>query len=146
MRDNEDLLKLFDHISNGEATDEEISEYNRWCNDFQTQGITMSNIEGITAEMLTEIRKQIHLNSRTHRLSLWVKIAIAASVLLVLTTGGYYLLQSQQSKQIVRNQSNDVAPGSNKAILTLANRHTIILDSAHNGQLARHWHNDKKRR
>ncbi len=68
---------------------------------------------------------------------LWPRIAVAASVLLMLSIGGYFLvLQKQPSNQIAQNEIHDIAPGSNKAVLTLANGKTIILTGARNGKLA----------
>lgn len=136
MTHNEDLLQFFSRISNGEATDEEITEYNRWCNAFQTEGTPLPNIEEIKAEMLTEIRKQIRHNPKTIRLRLWTKIAAAASVILIVAIGEYYLIHKSQPKQIAQVHFHDLSPGGNKATLTLANGQTIILENVHNGQLA----------
>jgi len=136
MEINDDLLKLLDRISNGEATEEEISEYNRWCHAFQSKGMPVPNIEEIKAGMLTEIKKQIHYDSKIYRLRSWTKTAVAASVILVLIFGGYYFAHRQHPKQMAEIQLKDVAPGGNKAILTLANGQTIVLDSVPSGQLA----------
>jgi transmembrane sensor len=64
----------------------------------------------------------------------------AAAVLLLLGSGSYFLLNREHSKREVavvkkNAQVNDVAPGGNKAILTLANGSTIILNNAKNGAL-----------
>jgi ferric-dicitrate binding protein FerR (iron transport regulator) len=62
----------------------------------------------------------------------------AAAILLVLVMGSYFLFFRQHAVQveIALQADNDVPPGGNKAILTLANGKKIILDSADNGQLA----------
>ncbi len=66
----------------------------------------------------------------------WVRVA--AAVMLVVIGGVAYQLFSK--RKINRTMplaethySNDVPPGGHKAILTLANGSTIVLDSAHNG-------------
>jgi transmembrane sensor len=70
-------------------------------------------------------------------LKLWPRITAAASVLLMLSIGGYFLLHKKQpSGQIAQNQIHDIAPGSNKAVLTLANGKVITLTGARNGNLA----------
>ena len=67
----------------------------------------------------------------------------AAAVILILTTGGYFLLKgNQQGQKLASNKKNlpagqDVAPGSNKAILTLADGTNVILDTANNGAISK---------
>ncbi|MEO9021165.1 MAG: FecR domain-containing protein [Ginsengibacter sp.] len=75
---------------------------------------------------------------RKYHLKWWA----AAAILIVLAGSAYLFSRSMgtgdnikviaQSKPIM----NDLAPGHEGAILTLANGETIILDSAHNGLLA----------
>lgn len=66
------------------------------------------------------------------------RIAAAASVLLLLTAAGWFML-SRSSKPDVTTAAvikNDVSPGGNKALLTLADGSTIVLDNAANGIVA----------
>jgi transmembrane sensor len=64
-------------------------------------------------------------------------MASVAAVLAGLAIGGYFILrQPVHVQQTVQNQHNDIAPGSNKAILTLANGQKIVLTGAKNGQIA----------
>lgn len=66
----------------------------------------------------------------------------AAAVLFILVSGGLaYLYFTTHSLQKIagtprNNIKNDRAPGGNKAILTLADGSSIVLDSAHNGDLS----------
>jgi transmembrane sensor len=64
----------------------------------------------------------------------------AAAAILVLMGGAYIWRKETFSRtpstQLSERFRNDVAPGSNKAVLTLANGSQIILDSAVNGALA----------
>lgn len=68
---------------------------------------------------------------------LW-KFAVAAILILVATGTYYFSRQSEESHPIARSKknTNDVAPGGNKAILTLADGSEIVLDDAHNGEIA----------
>jgi ferric-dicitrate binding protein FerR (iron transport regulator) len=64
---------------------------------------------------------------------------MAAAAVLLLLAGGAWLLLRPRTVNVVAATSryhNDVAPGSNKAVLTLADGSTITLDSSHSGQLA----------
>lgn len=63
----------------------------------------------------------------------WRKFAAAAVILMTLSAGAfYYLSRPSLSGDLV----NDIAPGGNKAILTLANGEKIVLTDAKNGDLA----------
>ena len=66
--------------------------------------------------------------------------AAAASVIVLLSLG-YFFFKKQDTPQVAKilppaELLNDAAPGGNKAILTLGNGQTIILDSADNGTLS----------
>lgn len=64
----------------------------------------------------------------------------AAAVLVLLGAFSLYQFKVKEKAKIAVAESsiqkNDIAPGGNKAVLTLANGSTIILDSAANGNLA----------
>ncbi len=68
----------------------------------------------------------------------WLRLAAAAVVLAFLSVGGYFLLGKKvnNQQQIAQNQIHDIAPGGNKAILTLADGKKISLTDAKNGTLA----------
>lgn len=65
----------------------------------------------------------------------------AAAILLLLAAGSYFLINQNghQSVHQVTEKSpeQDFAPGGNKAVLTLADGSTIILDSVQNGLLSK---------
>jgi transmembrane sensor len=63
----------------------------------------------------------------------------AAAILLIVATGSYFLWKQDAGKEVARNHQppivNDLAPGDNKAILTLADGTKVVLDTAGNGAL-----------
>lgn len=67
----------------------------------------------------------------------------AAAVLLMAATGTYIFWNRDAGKEIAKSNvgqhpaPNDIAPGGNKAILTLADGTTVVLDTADNGALAK---------
>lgn len=64
---------------------------------------------------------------------------VAAAVLLILATGGYFLLRQTEtaSPALVKKEPlNDALPGRNGAILTLADGSSIVLDSLPGGEIA----------
>lgn len=78
---------------------------------------------------------------RTHLVSvkrLWLRIAVAASIVITCAVGGYYYFFSEKaSTQTEFAMTNDIVPGKNAATLTLANGKKIALADAHNGELAK---------
>lgn len=64
------------------------------------------------------------------------RIAIAASVMLFLTIGTYFILhKTDADKQIVQNSISDIRPGNNKAVLHLANGRQIYLGGNKTGAI-----------
>ncbi len=63
------------------------------------------------------------------------KFAVAASVILAVSFGGYFLLHNPQPQQ-VSYYKNDILPGHSQATLTLANGQKIILSKGLAGRIA----------
>jgi ferric-dicitrate binding protein FerR (iron transport regulator) len=67
------------------------------------------------------------------------RIAGAAAIILLLGAGAYLWIQHQDRPDITRNENrpgllkNDALPGRNGAILTLADKHQVVLDSLGDG-------------
>jgi transmembrane sensor len=78
------------------------------------------------------------IKQRTGIKKLWPRIAAVASIVLVVSVGGYFYYNPSLSK--IRQTTTDVAdiaPGKMGATLTLANGKKIRLSAAAKGQLAR---------
>lgn len=85
---------------------------------------------------LDEIEYQLMENTAKVKIRLWPRIAAAAAVLIVVGSGLFYLQQRSPEHLTANVYKNDVAPGGNKAMLTLADGSKISLDEAANHQLA----------
>lgn len=72
---------------------------------------------------------------------MWLKYGAVASVALMMAIGGWYFFNPKQEAEgmesLASRYKNDVQPGSNKAVLTLADGSTISLDDVANGKIAR---------
>ncbi len=130
----EEIQALLEKYNNGQATDEEKALLETWYNkDTGRKALDLSakDIENDIQEVLFSLPK------RPRTISIWPRLAVAASVIVCLGIGSYFALNNRPKKQqITQTQHQDAAPGSNKAILTLSDGSQIALNNAHNGALA----------
>jgi transmembrane sensor len=118
----------------GTATKEEKVFLENWILYGTSGGIDLTDDELL--QDLFEIRKRLNIDRAQNRtVRLWPVIAAAASILLFLSIGGYIILHKQPKQQTAR-LLNDIAPGGNKAVLTLSGGKQISLTDAKLGVLA----------
>jgi ferric-dicitrate binding protein FerR (iron transport regulator) len=129
----EEILLLIKRYNEGACTQEEKDLLETWYAN-QDQLFQPELEESMMEQDLADISRT--LPAPQPKKILWSRIAAAASLILCLGFGGYFLLHKQATQQIVKNQVNVITPGGNKAILTLANGRQIILANASNGKLA----------
>lgn len=99
-------------------------------------------LDSILQKILQPQNNLVEMHVTKKRFS-WLKAAVAASIILMLGSGAYlWFNRSSPNDKITANIktpkiTDDVAPGSNKALLLLADGSSIVLDSAKDGTLAR---------
>lgn len=146
---NARILSLIDKFEQGLATGEEMQELETWFQSFEdipniTDKLTAEQQLKTESRLLQRIDKNIdaHLAKapvlpQPKQVSIWTKVMVAASVLIISSIGGYFLLnKSFRSGQPIFSSTTDFAPGGSRAILTLGNGKQIMLNDAHNGTLA----------
>jgi transmembrane sensor len=76
---------------------------------------------------------------KTKIISLFISAAKVAAVISVFSTVGFYFIYKHKpvNNQVAIVKSSKILPGSNKAVLTLANGKAIVLDNKANGTLAK---------
>lgn len=120
---------LLEKIGSGKLTpeEEEIAKY--WLlrlNEEDNVDLTEAELEDISREMWASLETLPNVRPKVRRLR--PRIAAAASILLILSAGSYFIFKNsrvkQQSPLVARN---DVAPAGNQAYLTLSNGQKIIL-------------------
>jgi len=131
----------------GTITPEEAKEYADWYNANQDAPVDIpasfaASEAAHEQRMLQNMEERIGLHTpvvplvQKHRRLWW-----GAAAVVVIAAGSYFWLQRQVSPVALPDNNQiasqyDVAPGTNKAVLTLSNGRQIILDSATNGTLA----------
>lgn len=131
-KNEEDLKKVIsDYL---ERTDDDVSE-NHPAIQSATQAAYKKLAQSLHAQPIDKKGRVISM-----RRNYFYRIAAAAVVVLAIGTGVYYLTKDSSPKQLAQNNpaapvKADVAPGGNKAVLTLADGSQIILDSAKEGTI-----------
>jgi len=134
MKQAQELLEKYNA---GLASPEEKAMVESWYLKYKTAPSTLT-----PEELLYEFN--IGLPQLKHRLGQhktvkwWSRVAVAASLLLCVGVG-LVLLQKQSPKKaptMAVHQPKAITPGTNKAILTLADGRKITLESEQNGNLA----------
>lgn len=99
----------------------------------------------VSKKLLSAIHQQIEIPQKQEKASIirmWTIRFAAASLIGVIALSTFLWFKQQSVQSIVGPQQHytstkdDVNPGGNKAVLTLADGSTIILDTAENGALA----------
>jgi ferric-dicitrate binding protein FerR (iron transport regulator) len=150
MQIPENILVLIEKYHAGTATPEEKLLLNEWYHSFNDREaelvVNMSDTEeqlaGRIRNRLLETIRQEHEPAIT-RFRRWWQVAAAAVILVLVSAGTYFIFfDKSPAREIVKTTipkprlKNDIAPGGNKAVLTLADNSTIVLDSASNGTIS----------
>ncbi|MDO3627511.1 FecR family protein [Mucilaginibacter sp. BT774] len=135
----QDIEDLIERYNKGLTTPEENALVESWYLKYRHDDPYLSHfqLEDDQKESLGRLLNEIGGSSKKIRVS---HFAIAASILIFLVAGIYFLVTNNKPPQriaINKPKKQDVAPGGNKAILTLGDGSTIALNSAKIGKLAR---------
>ena len=150
MQIPENIVALIDKCLSGKATPEEKELLNKWYHSFNDAAVdvrltSMQNEEQIAERIKLRLLSTVQNSTvakaeRPHRI--WWRIPAAAAVFLLIASSIFFTFNPKNKKQeLVKTELNrptpvnDIAPGGNKAVLTLADGSSIVLDSAANGTL-----------
>src|SRR5476651_1221546 len=120
---SKEIEELLDRYNSGMATPKEKALVETWYLKYKPAVLNVSRqqLEEDQHESLNKLLFQI--NSKNKKAP-WPALVAAASLLIFLTAGLYFLIiHKPQQQQVAINKplKNDIAPGGNKAILTLSN-------------------------
>lgn len=134
--DKQRAAQLFEKFSNNTLTEQERAELESW---YVHYGSTQEGLRDpdVFQKNLAEMDSAFPFKKPARVKRLWVRIAAAASILLCCSVGLYfYRYHHSKPTETAQLSKNDIAPGSNKAILTLSGGQKIILNNAKTGQIA----------
>ena len=142
--DKESFYKLLDKYIAGEASKEEEQRLLNFYGSFKpsNKNEELPDTKELKHKIFNKISENINVeveNESSFRLFHMKSFSIAAMIMVALSVGLYFysnrtLPQEEQFAEL--NVKNDILPGNNKAVLTLADGSRISLDDAANGLLA----------
>ena len=147
MQHPENILALIEKYLAGTITQAERDHLGQWYHSFdhdEIEVISDENEEQLFERIRNRLLETIGQNRNDQRnvrgKARWRIPAAAALAIIILLSATYLMYSSQSSKSpIVKTTlpetktKHDIAPGGNKAVLTLADGSPVILDSVSNG-------------
>jgi transmembrane sensor len=131
----QDIKVMLENFRQGKATDEELDLLETWYLTYREEGTENPDMAERLAAVDTVWAKLENGHRPVKRMAKWCSVAAAA--ILLLSVGGYFVWQAVQVPVITVSQlagtKKDIAPGTNKATLTIAGSGTLVLDSARTG-------------
>lgn len=128
-KEEEQLLKYYDSLQERNVS---------W--NAEEMGIQEDIKKKLYQNALNEISRRENQHNRNNIKSLFPYWKAAAAILIIVSTSLYFYTQRSDQRLAKENKiqpvQNDVPPGGNKAILTLADGKQIILDNAEDGTLS----------
>lgn len=137
----EEIQNILIRYQNGDASPEEELKLKLWYD----KEVGLSNWESDHEEqvLMGSLKRKIDAEiddadeMKIIRYINWKRYVAAAAVILVLfSAAGLYFYSESQKKEVRSYVKNDIGPGGNKAILTLADGTRISLTDVDDGQLA----------
>jgi len=118
--ENKQEKELIEKYLSGNCTPEEKEAIESWYLDYakhRPEDIDEPDYPSAESEIWNAIQQRNQPKVKT----LWPRLAAAASVLLLITAGIYFIGHRPLKQQVAQTQIHDIAPGTNKAILILGN-------------------------
>lgn len=120
------ISELLKKYQDGSLSNEDKDKLDAWYLDkASNSNLQLSEYELEDSYQL--LKSKLPLQQETKVVSLWPRIAVAASIAVVLGTGIFYFTQSKQQPVQVVAKPQEIAPGGNRGVLTLSNGKQIVL-------------------
>lgn len=147
---NDRLKYLLEQYAADASTPEETMELFEWIKNLKDDVLFKEKVKELwTDHNLNEPLPQTDWNTIYTKITnapvigqrrIWPRIWAAAAIIAALSAGSYFILNKPVNEQPIAATSklhpqDKLVPGTDKAVLTLANGNQIILDSAGNGAL-----------
>lgn len=143
--DKQQAKELVQRYNRGLATAKEKALLENWYMQ-KSDSILLEDDEIDFNRIETELRTRAlsHADQDQHGVQIkhfriWPRIAAAVAIIVIAGAGWFYYANksAERKNELAIFKAKNILPGSNKAVLTLANGQTIVLTDAQNGDLAK---------
>lgn len=121
-----EILALLQKYQNGTLSDEDKDKLDAWyLHKASASKLQLSEYE--LEDSYELLKSKLPLLQETKVIPVWTRVAVAASIALLLGTGIFYFSKPKQQPVQVVEKPQEITPGGNRGILTLSNGKQIIL-------------------
>lgn len=125
MKENE-ILALLQKYQEGTLSNQDQDKLDAWyLHKASTSNLQLSDYE--LEDSYELLKSKLPLQAEPKVIRLWPRVAVAASIALLLGTGIFYFAKPKEQIIPVAEKAQEIAPGGTRGILTLSNGKQIIL-------------------
>ncbi|KUJ61280.1 iron dicitrate transport regulator FecR [Flavobacteriaceae bacterium CRH] len=121
-----EILALLQKHQNGSLSNEDEDKLDAWYLHKASNSTKQLN-EYELEDSYEYLKSKLPLQQEKKVISLWPRVAVAASIALLLGTGMFYFTKPKEQIIQVAEKPQEIAPGGNRGILTLSNGKQIVL-------------------
>ncbi len=142
------FLEILERYNSGKATKEEVQYLEAYYNMFEINNDFLNDDNERSIKEGIKLRVDRAINQYEGKTQdagaspgifkmFFLRYAAAAMALIMLSIGTYFILRKGNDATSQLAVHDELSPGTNKAILTLANGKKIVLDKSANGEIAK---------
>lgn len=125
MNENE-ILALLKKYQEGTLSNEDKDKVDAWyLHKASNSNLQLNEYE--LEDSYQYLKEKLPLKQETKVIRIWPRVAVAASIAVLLGTGIFYFTKTKEQPIQVAEKTQEIAPGGNRGILTLSNGKQIVL-------------------
>lgn len=125
MNENE-ILALLKKYQEGTLSNEDKDKVDAWyLHKASNSNLQLNEYE--LEDSYEYLKAKLPLKQETKVIRIWPRVAVAASIAVMLGTGIFYFTKTKEQIPQVAEKPQEIAPGGNRGILTLSNGKQIVL-------------------
>lgn len=125
MNENE-IIALLKKYQEGTLSNEDKDKVDAWyLHKASNSNLQLNEYE--LEDSYEYLKAKLPLKQETKVIRIWPRVAVAASIAVLLGTGIFYFTKTKEQIPQVAEKPQEIAPGGNRGILTLSNGKQIVL-------------------
>ncbi len=121
-----EILALLQKYQEGTLSDVDTDKLEAWyLHKASNSNLQLSELE--LEKSYEYLKSKLPLHQEAKVIRIWPRVAVAASIALLLGTGLFYFTKPKEQPIQVAEKPLEIAPGGNRGVLTLSNGKQIVL-------------------